>query len=360
MKKQWIALFLCALLVFAVGCSAPKSNQGARTEAAMPAPVEAPAAEAPAEYAQDSQSVKGEESGWSGGAGNAAGSAPDQDYGGHKVIKNAGLGLETREFDADLAYIKQKVMDMGGYISNSYVRGRKPENYNDTGRYASISIRIPQERMEAFLADARGIATVTYENSSGEDITSSYYDTESRLQIYETQRERILALLAKAETMEDIISLETELSRITYEIESLTTQLKRWDDLVDFATVTVDLTEIPPAVAVASNDDIGTRINEGLASTLSGMAVFFENLLVFLIAASPVLILLAIILVVVLLILRARRKKQAKLIEQGILPEKKRYQAYQPPQPNQGGYGTQPLPPVTPSQPPKGPEQPKE
>lgn len=354
MKKQWIALFLCVLLVFAAGCSASKSNQSARSEAAMPAP-EAPAAEAPAEY-QDS---KAEEGGWSSGAGNVAGSASGQDFGGHKVIKSAGLGLETREFEADLAYIKQKVADMGGYISNSYVRGRKPENYNDSGRYASISIRIPQERMEAFLADARGIATVTYENSGGEDITSSYYDTESRLEIYETQRERILALLAKADTMEDIISLETELSRITYEIESLTTQLKRWDDLVDFATVTVELMEIPPAMAVASNDDIGTRINEGLANTLSGMAVFFENLLVFLIAASPVLVLLAVILVVVLLVLRARRKNRAKLIEQGILPEKKRYQAYQPPQAGQVGYGTQPLPPVAPSQPPKQ-ELPKE
>ena len=112
-------------------------------------------------------------------------------------------------------------------------------------------------------------------------------------------------------------------------------------------------------MAVASNDDIGTRINEGLANTLSGMAVFFENLLVFLIAASPVLVLLAVILVVVLLVLRARRKNRAKLIEQGILPEKKRYQAYQPPQTGQVGYGTQPLPPVAPSQPPKQ-EPPKE
>jgi len=61
---------------------------------------------------------------------------------------------------SDLAYIKEKVNVMGGYISNSHVSGRKPENYGERGRYASMTVRIPQERMESFLADARGVATV--------------------------------------------------------------------------------------------------------------------------------------------------------------------------------------------------------
>jgi hypothetical protein len=103
------------------------------------------------------------------------------------------MGLETREFDTVLAHVKQKTVDMGGYVATSYVSGKKPENYNDSGRYASVPLRIPQERMETFLSDARDIATVTYENSGGEDITANYFDTQSRLEIYQTQRDHIKA-----------------------------------------------------------------------------------------------------------------------------------------------------------------------
>ncbi len=318
MKKRWLAILLIAVLLFGAGCAAAPKNESSTAPQAPAMP--APAAEAP-EFAADGgmKDKAAEERGWAGGSGSAlpaATQAPaemeEQNYGGHKIIKTAGLGLETREFEIDLNYIKQKAVDMGGYIASSYVTGRKPENYGDPGRYANISLRIPQARMEAFLAEARGVATVTHENSGGEDITSAYFDTESRLKIYETQRDRILALLGKAETMEDIISLETELSRLTYEIENLTTQLKRWDDLVSFSTVSIDINEIPPAMAVASDDSIGTRINEGFNSTLSGVIVFFENLLVFIIAASPALILVALIVFLIIFFVRRHSKKMAR------------------------------------------------
>lgn len=331
MKKRWLAILLLVVLLIGAGCAAPSESAPAAPQA--PAAMPAPAAEAP----EMANNAADRGSGWTGGSGSSdlkgetgtSQEAPaQQNYGGHKIIKTAGLGLETREFESDLAYIKQKVVDMGGYVASSYITGRKPENYNEPGRYANLSMRIPQERMEAFLAEARGVATVTYENSGGEDITSSYFDTESRLKIYQTQRDRIMGLLEKAETMEDIISLETELSRLTYEIENLTTQLKRWDDLVDFATVNIDLTEIPPAMAVASDDSVGTRISEGFNRTLSGIAVFFENLFVFIIAASPALVLIAVIVVVVVLIVRNRRKKIAKKLAEGYRPNAPLQSAY--------------------------------
>lgn len=323
MKKRWLAIVLIAVLLIGAGCAAP--NQAApEAPKAMPAPA-----------AEAETSDAAERGGWVGGSGSSENkavkpeeAAMEQSYGGHKIIKTAGLGLETREFDRDLAYIKQKVVDMGGYVASSYISGRKPEYYNESGRYANLSIRIPQERMEAFLAEARGVATVTYENSSGEDITSSYFDTESRLKIYETQRERIMGLLEKAETMEDIISLETELSRLTYEIENLTTQLKRWDDLIDFATVNIDITEIPPATAVASDDSVGTRISEGFSRTLGGIVVFFENLFVFIVAASPALVLIGLIVFVIVLITRRHRRKMEKKLAEGHRPSAPLQSAY--------------------------------
>lgn len=348
--KRWFALFLCAVLLFGAvaGCAARSESPAATSAPVAPAP--APAGMPAADSGSKGVSQEADKSGWNNGTGGASagGAASDNasnttapEYGGHKIIKTAAMGLETREFDSDLAYIKQKVSDMGGYVATSYVSGRKPVNYNEPGRYASLSLRIPQERMDTFLADARGIATVTYENSGGEDITASYFDTQSRLEIYTIQRDHIKALLENPNTpLQDRILVEQELFRLTYEIENLTTQLKRWDDLISFASVTIELNEIPPAMAVASNDDFGTRISEGLQNTLSGLVVFFENLVVFLIVASPVLLIIAVIVIVIVVLARRRRRN-------------KKMQAM----PMQPMYGVQP---PIPPQPPQAPQQPEQ
>ncbi len=344
MKKKWIAIILGALLLLSVvaGCAASRAPSATSAPAAPAAPMpempaEMPAADNGTSGSAVQDAAKG--GGWLNGS-EAQEGETSPDYGGHKIIKTASMGFETREFDTVLAHVKQKTADMGGYVATSYVSGKKPESYNDSGRRASLSMRIPQERMEEFLSDTRAIATVIYENSGGEDITANYFDTQSRLEIYQTQRDHIKALLDNPATpLEDRILVEQELFRLTYEIESLTTQLRRWDDLVAFASVTIELNEIPPAVAVASNDDFGTRVSEGLKNTLSGMAVFFENLVVFLIVASPALLVIAVIVIVIVVIVRRRRRKKREAM------------ASNPYAPQPSLYGQQPQPERRPDQP---------
>jgi hypothetical protein len=235
-----------------------------------------------------------------------------------KIIKTARISLETREFDAHVRHVRQQAEDMGGYISDSYVDGKAPEYYDDNGRYASITVRVPQERMESFLSDTRGLATVINESIGGDDITFAYSDTEKRLEIYTSQRERILALLETAENVEDIIELETELSRLTYEIEDLTSSLRGWDDLVDYATVTVEINELPPSTPATGPDDMGTRIREGWQGSLNGITVFFQGLAVFLIGASPVLLILAVLAVIIIAFARRySRKRRARREQSG-------------------------------------------
>lgn len=336
MKKKMIALFLCALLLFA-GCSAQSPATSLLNNAGKAADMEPMA---PMEEISSTQA----EAGWGSAsstpapAAEAPQAAPQGEAaasnGGHKIIKNASISLETRLFDEHTVYIRQRVEELGGYVSSSSTWGRKPENYGDRGRTASIVVRVPQQSMELFLADARGLATVTSEMTGGDDITSAYYDSESRLNIYTTQYDRILVLLEKAETMEDIIALETELSRLTYEIEALTTQLRRWDDLVSFATVNIDISEILPTnlTPTTSNDSFSTRVSEGFSRTLQGLGAFFETLLVYILIASPVLIALLVILAVVLIIRRHRKKKR---LEKGIVEPPPLQSVYGAPTPSE-------------------------
>ena len=111
MKKR-IALCLAILLslVIFAGCAkaapaSPAASYAVTESAAYDMAVEAPAA-APEPYAEEAVAEEEKmEGGWDG---NGVAGANNGGYGGHKIIKNASIGLETREFDEDLAYIKQK------------------------------------------------------------------------------------------------------------------------------------------------------------------------------------------------------------------------------------------------------------
>lgn len=88
----------------------------------------------------------------------------------------------------------------------------------------------------------------------------NYSDIELRLQTQRTKQERLLALLEKAATMEDIISLENALSETEYQIEQYTSDLKRYDSLIDFATIELRLTEVPDQRRPGEVAPLGARV----------------------------------------------------------------------------------------------------
>ena len=67
---------------------------------------------------------------------------------------------------------------------------------------------------------------------------------EARLKSLKLQEERLLTILSKAELLQDIIELERELSNVRYEIENYTGTLKKWDNLIEYSKVTIDVYEV--------------------------------------------------------------------------------------------------------------------
>ena len=228
---------------------------------------------------------------------------------GYKIIKNARLRLVSRKFDEDIASIENLLSQYGGYVASSEISGTKPEAYGDYGRTASLTVRIKQENLDAFLHSAGELCEVTYKNISTEDVTTQYFDTQSRLKVYETQYDRILELIAKAENIEDLITLESELTRITYQIESLTTDIKRWDNLISYSTVNINITEKNTLSNISSNNSFFGRIGEGFLNTLAKVGVFFADLFAGVIIYSPIIVVLAAVITVLALVLRKKKVK---------------------------------------------------
>jgi len=183
-----------------------------------------------------------------------------------KLIREAYISVQTTSFTDAVAALNTLVNQHGGYFEDAKMQSG---GYYDSNaqRYASYTIRIPEEAYDAFMSAAGNVGHVVSSSESSKDVGEEYYDTELRLKTLTTKQERLLALLDKAEKMEDIISLEDALSDVQYQIEQYTTTLKRYDALVDFSTIRLDLYEV-----VKVEDDPGETASLG-----NKLAAAFRN-----------------------------------------------------------------------------------
>nr|MCR4712082.1 DUF4349 domain-containing protein [Clostridia bacterium] len=128
-----------------------------------------------------------------------------------KMIYTANLSIQTLEYDQALAEILKRVADAGGFIesqneSNNNYNWFYDENVSDD-RNASITARIPAGGFQNFLNGLEEIGHVTNKSMSAENVTQRYYDTEATIKAYEIERDRLLAMMEKAETIEDMIAV---------------------------------------------------------------------------------------------------------------------------------------------------------
>jgi len=103
------------------------------------------------------------------------------------------------------------VSDIGGFVQSSSVTGS--DFYTEhsgvtTYRSAQYVFRIPADKFKSFTESLSTLGNVPYSSTNAENITMQYSDTESRLTASRTKEARLLELLAKASSMEDILAIE--------------------------------------------------------------------------------------------------------------------------------------------------------
>lgn len=222
---------------------------------------------------------------------------------GQKLIRTARLELESTEFDDAARGLKELTETYGGYFETSSVA-----NHKSGARWGEYTIRIPAERFEAFLNQAGALCHLTWQEVTQDDISEVYYDTAGRLKTQQIKLERLQELLAKAEVMEDIITLESAISETEWQIENLSGTLRQYDGKVNYATVHVNLREVYKLSNVDEVPDtfgrrLGAAFGDGWSQFLDGM----ENLMVALAYGWVWLIILTVVVVVLAGVLRRKK-----------------------------------------------------
>ena len=228
-----------------------------------------------------------------------------------KIIKTVYETVETKEYDDFIVRLKAAVSDAKGYFASSRYTG---DGYEARGnRNAYFEIRIPADGLSDFTAAVGDMGSVSYYTESENDITAAYVDVESRIGVLAAEETALREMLAKSETVSDMLEIEARLSAVMADLASLKAQKNTYDSLVAYSTVNLTLKEVDRVVAPMDDTFFG-EVKERFSDNLYGIGSFFRSVGVFFLGNSPVLLVLVAVGVGVFFLVRhfvLRSKRQA-------------------------------------------------
>lgn len=238
-------ILLGALLVASLAaCGGSDSSDEAEVASAGAAAVAAPTM-ASASVASDSSAAP-------------ADLAPASD---RMVIRTADIRLRVDDVAAAVITVRDMAQTNGGFVFSS-------STHNDgDSQFAQLTIRVPADRYEDTLNQLRSAAwvdRVDSEESSSQDVSGEYVDNESQLRTLRETQSRLLELLGRAESIDDILRLELELQNTRGEIERIQGRQQYLDNATAYSTISVSLSPVAgPAVAAGDGFSLSTLLERG-------------------------------------------------------------------------------------------------
>lgn len=236
-----------------------------------------------------------------------------------KLIKTVYMDVETKEFDLMMASLESQVEELGGYIENMETYNGSRYSGYQRSRYSNLVIRIPQGNLDIFLDTMSETGNVISRSESVEDVTLSYVDMESRKNSLQVEQERLLSFLEQAESIEDIITIEDRLSYVRYQIESMESQLRTYDNQVDYSTVHLSVSEVKELTPVVEKS-AWQRMADGFMDSVKRLGHNLAEIGIWFVVNLPFLLVWAAVIALGVfgirrLIRRSRKKKEKKQAE---------------------------------------------
>lgn len=204
---------------------------------------------------------------------------------------SAQLSVVSEDFEADVLNLSDLVQEFEGYDELSSQSGE------EGARRLNMVIRVPAGRLDEFVEAVSNLGTVTLKERRAEDLSSSYYDTESRIESLEAQLSRLNELMQTAQ-LSDITTLSEQIAQVQEELDTLNGQRAGYDNSLSYARVTVDLSEGDSTPASSGNQPSSSgsgltdRMSAAFTESVNGMGGFLEEMCVNLACWAPYIALL--------------------------------------------------------------------
>jgi len=201
---------------------------------------------------------------------------PDELTKDRKIVKTGSMTLEVADIAETMDQVTEMADELNGYVVSSY------KHEYERGVSGRIVIRVPFEKFgEAFARLHQLAIAVPYETTTAEDVTEEYVDLEAQLSNLLATEAQYLALLEKAENVEEMLMVQKELSKVRGEIEQIEGRMKYLEQTSETSLIEVNLQETkgltePWSASAALKSAVRglTTFGRGLATVLIWLGIF--------------------------------------------------------------------------------------
>ena len=186
---------------------------------------------------------------------------PDQ-----KVIKDAWVRLRSPDAKAASEEITAIAERYNGRIQSLSLTSSGMRDGHEQFS-ANIVLRVPSDTFEAVMQEIETVGTLTQREVQSRDVTAEYTDLHAEKQALENQISRLTQILGKAETVEEILKVQSAIDSAQLNLDRVTGRLKLLESQIDEATITVSVREGEP-IGIDSGFSISSIINTGIAAFL--------------------------------------------------------------------------------------------
>lgn len=174
-----------------------------------------------------------------------------------QVIATAEMTLRSQDVDATVDAIESIAVAANGYVSARDVQNN-PDDPDRTR--ATVVVRVPTSKLDLVIDDVQAEGDLVRVVSDEQDVTQTVVDVNSRVRSAQASVNRIRILLSQANTIGDVVRIESELARREADLESLQAQQRALADQTAMATLSVTVLApeaAAPGPAPSPEDDEG-------------------------------------------------------------------------------------------------------
>ena len=305
MKKKISYLGLTTLSILLVACASSASAP----EEAFAEPGFAIGAPAPVEFVENESAAQ-----TSLGRGTDGAFAGDVAPADRVVIHTAHMSIVVPDPSASVQEIADLANEMGGFVVSSNMSQTFFSEANISADRASITIRVPSERLDEALASIKDGATeVQSENVSGQDVTQEFTDLQSRLRNLAAAEEQLLDIMSSATETEDVLQVFENLRRVSEEIEIIKGRIQYLSESARLSAISVELIPDVAAqpLAIGGWQPEGT-VKEAFTALIEALRFIGEAAIWSVICIVPVALILGVPLFFVVRGVRRRRRSEGE------------------------------------------------
>ena len=186
-----------------------------------------------------------------------------------KIVRTAWVGLEVSDLAGAAGRARIIASGAGGTVLSESVvtaadplggatSGSEPDGIPQTdggvARYgpevswpsvglhqARLTLSVPADKLDSVLTQLSALGTVSYRSAQAQDVTAAYVDTQARIDPARDSITRVRALMAKATDLQQLLVLESELTRRQSDLDALTQQLADLEQRTTMSEVTATM-----------------------------------------------------------------------------------------------------------------------